>query len=201
MQQGIASRIAFLAALLASTSVMVACSESQAPDCGGLTVTDAWVRVAPEGAEVMGAYLSLENEGEAGVSIVSVSSSQFDRAEMHQTVVNDNGQASMQPLEQVLVPAGEHVDFKPGGRHVMLFGPTQTYAAGDQVELILSCGSQSAELPVAATVRAEQPGAAGPSDMRHGSDQEMAGGAEHNQHTDQPADDAGAAEDSATADR
>lgn len=136
---------------------LVACGESQAPDCGGLSVAEPWVRVAPEGADVMGAYFRLVNEGDAKVVVNGVNSNQFDRAEMHETVVNDDGQASMQPMAQVSVPAGETVAFEPGGRHVMLFSPSQTYAAGDQVELILSCGEQNAELPVPATVRAEKP--------------------------------------------
>ena len=138
---------------------LMGCSESQAPDCGDLKVQGPWVREAPSGADVMGAYFTLVNEGDSKVVLTGVSSSQFDRAEMHETVVNDDGQASMQPMEQVAIPAGETVEFRSGGRHVMLFSPSQAYAAGDQVELILACGDQGTELPVAATVRAEQPGA------------------------------------------
>jgi hypothetical protein len=152
---------------------LAGCSESEAPDCGGLQVNDPWVRQAPSGADVMGAYFTLVNEGENKVVLHGVSSSQFDRAEMHETVVNDDGQASMQPMQRVAVPSGETVEFRSGGRHVMLFSPSQAYAAGDQVELILACGEQGAELPVAATVRAEQPGVPGSGDagqsMDHGS--------------------------------
>lgn len=138
---------------------LVGCSESQAPGCGGLKVDAPWVREAASGADVMGAYFTLVNDGDSKVVINGVSSSQFDRAEMHETVVNDDGQASMQPIERVSMASGKRVEFKSGGRHVMLFSPSQTYAAGDQVELILACGEQGAELPVAATVRATQPGA------------------------------------------
>ena len=151
---------------------LAGCGESQAPDCGGLKVDGPWVREAPSGADVMGAYFKLVNDGDSKVVVNGVTSSQFDRAEIHETVVNDDGQASMQPMEQVAVPAGETVEFRSGGRHVMLFSPSQAYAAGDQVELILACGEQGAELPVAATVRTEQPGAPGGGSgqgMDHGS--------------------------------
>ncbi|MES1940039.1 hypothetical protein T5B8_07338 [Salinisphaera sp. T5B8] len=137
---------------------LAACSTSEAPDCGSLRVEQPWVRAAPAGADVMGAYFTLANDGEDKVVVNGVSSTQFDRAEMHETVVNDNGQASMQPIEKVVVGPGEEVVFESGGRHVMLFSPSQPYAAGDQVELILACGSENAELPVAATVRADGPG-------------------------------------------
>ncbi|MES1924478.1 copper chaperone PCu(A)C [Salinisphaera sp. T31B1] len=183
-----------LAATLAALA-LTGCSESEAPDCGALTVKEPWVRVAPAGAEVMGAYFTLSNTGDAKVVVNGVTSSQFDRAEMHETVVNDNGQASMQPLEKVTVPAGESIDFKPGGRHVMLFNPTQPYAAGDQVELILACGSQNAELPVAATVRAEQPGAQNEGDTARGMDHAM----DHDMAPADHADEGAAADDAATA--
>lgn len=168
---GKGGRLALALAALLSLA-LIGCSESRAPDCGGLEVDGAWVREAAPGADVMGAYFKLVNGGDSSVVVNGVSSSQFDRAEMHETVVNDDGQASMQPIEQVVIPADAHVEFKSGGRHVMLFSPSQTYAAGDQVELILACGTQGAELPVAATVRAEQPGAsdtAGAQDMNHDS--------------------------------
>lgn len=159
IQRPFRNRLATFAASL-SLVALTACGQSEALDCGALAVDDPWVRATPAGADVMGAYFKLVNDGDDLVTLNGVSSSQFDRAEMHETVVNEDGQASMQPLEKLAVPAGETLSFKPGGRHVMLFSPSQDYAAGDQVELILSCGRQQAELPVAAVVRAEQPGAA-----------------------------------------
>lgn len=157
---GISARAAVLLVGLLSLA-LVGCSESQAPGCGELKVDSPWVRQAPSGADVMAAYFKLVNDGDSKVVVNGVSSSQFDRAEMHETVVNDDGQASMQPIERVSVAPGESVEFKSGGRHVMLFSPSQAYAAGDQVELILACGEQDAELPVAATVRAEKPSGSG----------------------------------------
>lgn len=181
---------------------LAACGSSEAPDCGGLRVDEPWVRAAPQGADVMGAYFTLANDGEDKVVVNGVSSTQFDRAEMHETVVNDNGQASMQPIERVVVAPGEEVAFEAGGRHVMLFSPSQAYAAGDQVELVLACGADQAEFPVAATVRADGPD----EQMQHGG-HDM-GGMNHGDaahDSDEPAlsedtDSAGSAnEDSASA--
>ncbi|WP_123591432.1 copper chaperone PCu(A)C [Salinisphaera orenii] len=188
-----------------------ACGQSEAPGCGGLQVGDPWVREAPSGMDVMGAYFTLDNSGDDTVVVNGVSSTQFERAEVHETVVNDDGQASMQPMERVVVPAGERVAFEPGGRHVMLFSPSQPYAAGDQVELILSCGSQDAELPAAAIVRANAPGVATDADaepgmnhedMNHGDADGNAGEADEEPAGEDAAGEnetAGAADDSATA--
>ena len=188
---------------------LAGCGESQAPDCGGLKVDGPWVREAPSGADVMGAYFKLVNDGDSKVVVNGVTSSQFDRAEIHETVVNDDGQASMQPMERVVVPAGERVAFEPGGRHVMLFSPSQPYAAGDQVELILSCGSQDAELPAAAIVRANAPGVATDADAEPGMNHEDMnhGDSDAGEADEEPAGEdaagenetAGAADDSATA--
>jgi hypothetical protein len=102
-----------------------------------------------------------------------------------------------------VVGPGEEVAFESGGRHVMLFSPSQAYAAGDQVELILACGSDQAELPVAATVRADGPG----SDMNHGGHDmdrmDHGNGADENASAPDLSDDADSAgnanEDSASA--
>lgn len=140
---------------------LTGCGSDVAADCGGLAVDDAWVRAAAPGVEVMGAYFVLSNAGDTVVSVNAIESVQFERAEMHETIVNDHGQASMQPLERVTVGPGGRVAFEPAGKHVMLFSPSQTYAAGDQVELVLHCGQQNATLPVAAVVRARPPAGKG----------------------------------------
>ncbi len=133
------------------------CARDMAVDCGALAVEDAWVRAAAPGAEVMGAYFVLTNTGDTAVTVNTIESAQFERAEMHETIVSDNGQASMQPLARVTVEPDDSVAFESGGKHVMLFSPGQTYKASDQVELILFCGERGAELPVAAMVRAQRP--------------------------------------------
>ncbi len=133
------------------------CARDVAADCGALAIDDAWVRAAAPGAEVMGAYFVLTNTGDTAVTVNTIESVQFERAEMHETIISENGQASMQPLARVTVEPDDSVAFESGGKHVMLFSPSQTYKAGDQVELVLSCGERSAELPVAAVVRAQRP--------------------------------------------
>lgn len=137
--------------------VLAGCGSDVAPGCGELAVSDAWVRASAPGAKVMGAYFVLANEGDTLVTVNAIKSVQFERVEMHETIINDSGQASMQPLARVTVAPDASVGFEPGGKHLMLFSPSQVYTAGDQVELILSCGKQNADLPVAAVVRAQSP--------------------------------------------
>src|SRR5699024_2195581 len=120
--------------------------------CDALSVTAAWVRAAPTGAPVMGGYMQVTNTGADKVTLTAVSSSQFERVQMHESTVDDNGMASMQPVSAVAVPADQTVAFAPGGYHLMLFDPQQELTAGDDVTLTLQC-ADGGDTNVTATVR------------------------------------------------
>lgn len=44
-----------------------------------------------------------------------------NRVELHETL-SEGGRTTMRPIERVPVPAGSVVEFKPGGKHLMIFG-------------------------------------------------------------------------------
>lgn len=148
-----ASRILSLVVLgLFWASLFMASATAAEQACGALEVKNAWLRVVP-GAPVSAAYFDLENSGDAAVTLVAVSSPQFERASMHDSVVGDDGMATMQPVAAVVIPSGDRVAFAPGGYHVMLFEPTQALAPGDSVALQLQCNGQQALREVTAVVR------------------------------------------------
>lgn len=61
--------------------------------------------------------------GPADVYLLRVSSPSVIRAEMHDVGVDPKtGAVTMKPLSRVLIPSGETVAFKKGGRHVMMYG-------------------------------------------------------------------------------
>ncbi|MWR20638.1 copper chaperone PCu(A)C, partial [Helicobacter pylori] len=54
---------------------------------------------------------------------------------------------------EVIVPAGGRLEFKPGGKHIMLLGVKRTLRAGEQVPLVFALeGNKS--LTVQAVVKA-----------------------------------------------
>lgn len=90
--------------------------------CGGpteLDVEDAWVRLPAVPGRPAAAYFTVEG-GPAARTLHRVTADYAMRAEMHETVGAD-GRMSMRPLRSVPIPAGEEVEFRPGGRHVMLY--------------------------------------------------------------------------------
>jgi copper(I)-binding protein len=104
---------------------------------GSLTVTGAWVRTAPTGADTA-AYFTIVNGTAAADSLVGVSTTISRSAGLHQTTTDPSGITGMQMTQQVDVPAGATVPFAPGGYHVMLVGVVSELKAGDQVVLQLA---------------------------------------------------------------
>ncbi len=87
------------------------------------------------GSAAGAAYLSVTNNGPDRITISSVRSPQFERIEMHETVIDDAGVSRMNRLTGVAVDAGATVHFSEGGKHLMLLGPRPDVRAGTQVSL------------------------------------------------------------------
>lgn len=115
-------------------------------------VENAWVRSAPPGADVMAAYMILKNESNETRVITEVSSSMFNRIEIHRTEMHE-GMMKMIPQEGLSIPAGGAVTLEPGGFHLMLIGPNSVPKEGEEVDLLLKFSkghSQRIKVPVKA---------------------------------------------------
>jgi periplasmic copper chaperone A len=99
-------------------------------------VENAWVRDAPPHAEMSAAYLTIMNHSAQTQTLAAVSSPQFQKVEVHRTVMV-NGQVRMRREDNVTVPAHGSLEFKPGGYHLMLIHPLHALKEGDMVELRL----------------------------------------------------------------
>jgi len=117
-----------------------------------VSVDNAWVRSAPPGADVLAAYMTIRNESEETRVLTEVSSSMFNRIEIHRTEMHE-GMMKMILQESLSVPAGGSVTLEPGGFHLMLIGPKSVPKEGEEVDLLLlfSNGhSQRIKVPVKA---------------------------------------------------
>lgn len=86
-----------------------------------INVTDATVRLLPPTVPNTAAYFKIQNTSDNDIYLVAASTDIAETAELHAHVMQ-NGMMSMQQQEQVRIPAGETIIFKPGGLHVMIFG-------------------------------------------------------------------------------
>ena len=61
--------------------------------------------------------------GPADVYLLRVSSPSAIRTEMHDVGVDPKtGAVTMEPMNRVLIPSGKKIEFKKGGKHVMVWG-------------------------------------------------------------------------------
>ena len=120
--------------LVALLALLCLCNSAHA--AATLEITTPWIREAPPTSRVLAAYMSINNPGDAAVTINAISSPDFESAELHRTVINE-GVASMQHIKQLEVPANGDIMLEPGGLHLMLFNPKRMLAAGDTVTLTI----------------------------------------------------------------
>ncbi len=115
-----------LAAALAAAAVLAE----------GLAVTDAWSRSTPPVAKVGVVYLTLKNDTKKSDRLLKLSTPVAERVEVHRTEVLD-GIARMREVAVLHVDAGQTVEFKPGGMHVMLIGLRKPLVTGATYDLDL----------------------------------------------------------------
>ncbi len=146
--------------LMIATQIAVAglagCTYEDAEDCGGLEVSNVWIREAPPAAGVQAGYFEAFNSAGKGIVVHAVQSPDFARVEMHETVSKD-GRTSMQALDSLHIPPRSGAEFKAGGKHLMLFQPRLRYEDGDRVQLEFTCGVDRARTVVKAEVRSAKP--------------------------------------------
>lgn len=149
-------------ALAAAAAASEAGSQAQSPQ-----VSDAWVRLPAVKGRPAGGFFILQG-GAQNDALVSVSSPQAERVEMHETVTRD-GRMSMQARNEIGIPAGAQVEFVPGGHHLMLFGTDAELRPDEQITLVLRFRSGQ-EVTVKAATRAPSampPGRSGPHRHSH----------------------------------
>ncbi|WP_419907347.1 copper chaperone PCu(A)C [Hoeflea sp.] len=117
---------------------------------GDLHIARPWTRAMLPGQKVGGGFLVITNKGAADDRLVAVSSPVTDRVEIHEMAVVDDVMR-MRPLpDGIVIPAGETVELKPGGYHLMFMDVEKGFAEGDMVPVVLSfekAGNVDLKLP------------------------------------------------------
>lgn len=102
-----------------------------------IVIKEAWVREPPPAAKTMGGFMVLTNLGTTERQLVAATAPHFETIMIHRTVIKGDI-ASMIHLQQLLIPAGGRIEFKPGGYHLMLLRPEQNFTDGDQIDITLT---------------------------------------------------------------
>lgn len=144
-------------AIVLLVCVLVSCAAQPAE----MRVKDAWIRAAvmddgaaqmttPEigentpmrpsgthGSQATSAiYFVLENGTDQADRLVAAECDAAQSIEIHETRMNDDIMM-MRPVDALEIAAGETVEFKPGGYHLMLIGLTRDLTAGETLAFTL----------------------------------------------------------------
>jgi copper(I)-binding protein len=116
--------VLYLAVLIAG------CGESGPP----LTATGVVAFGPLPGSEVSAAYLTLHNHSQEALTIQQVSSPEFAKVEIHESMTVDDV-IRMRRLDSLTLDAGTSTRFVSGGKHLMLIEPLSELAPGQSVTL------------------------------------------------------------------
>ena len=153
-------------ALAALAGALAACSPGGSGGAGDAVATvqvaDALCRPTPKGRQSTGCYLTLT--AAADDRLTAVSSPVAGRVEIHESRIESNMMMMRELKEGLPLPAGQAVELKPGGNHIMLLAVEEPLKAGDTVALTLTFASSP---PVEVTAAVGQPPSTDPGHGTH----------------------------------
>lgn len=118
-----------LAALLAAGVLAAGAASAQS-----VRVEGAWARASVPGQKATGAFMTLT--APAATQLVGVSSPAAGVAEVHEVAMQGDVM-KMRAIESLALPAGQPVQLKPGGHHIMLLDLKAPLFQGATVPLTL----------------------------------------------------------------
>ncbi len=145
----------------------------------GVTVEGQWARTSPMMASTGAAYMKLTSAGGDVLLAAKVDASVAAKVEIHETVMAEGGsdttmgmghgdttmgmggsdttmggmtgEMTMRPIAKLELPAGQTVELKPGGYHVMLLDLAKPLEVGTTITLTLTfekAGEVTVDVPV-----------------------------------------------------
>ncbi|RTE66264.1 copper chaperone PCu(A)C [Amphritea opalescens] len=109
-----------------------------------VTVDQPYARLVPPGQPNSAAFMTLKNNSNEEVSLVSAASSVAKVVELH-THIHDNGVMKMRQVPKITLQPNGEVALKPGGLHIMLIGLEHNLAKDEMIDLTLNFSDGSSE--------------------------------------------------------
>ncbi|TRM51828.1 copper chaperone PCu(A)C [Achromobacter sp. LC458] len=150
-----------------ATGATNASNASNATNNATVKVEDAWVRATVPNQHATGVFMRLTSP-EAG-RLIAVESDAAKHVEVHEMAMQDDVM-KMRQVPAIALPAGQPVDLKPGGYHVMLIDLARQITPGDHIDVTLiveDAKQQQHRVPVSVEARALN-AKAGEAPAKHG---------------------------------
>ncbi len=118
---------------------------------GTLTLVDPYVRATLPNAPVGGGFVTISNTGAADDRLISASSPAAGMVQIHEMKMDGDVMKMAELPDGLVLPAGQSVELKPGGFHIMFMQLKQQFVEGTTVPVTLTfekAGSITVEFAV-----------------------------------------------------
>lgn len=146
--------------LALSTGFGVTWAEAHEFTAASLVIEHPYARSTVAVQKNGAAYMVIRNEGSEPERLLTIRSSESQRAGLHSNTVSPDGVVQMRPVSAVDIPPGGTATLAPGGVHIMLEGLKKPLAEGTIVPMTLvfeHAGDVAIEIQVE-SLRAGKPG-------------------------------------------
>jgi copper(I)-binding protein len=121
--------------LIAAAAILPLPAAARDHTAGDIRIANPWTRAA--GANANGAgFMTLSNTGSQPDRLLAAASPIARVVELH-THVREGEVMRMRPVRDIPLPAGQTVELRPGGLHIMLIGLNAPLQQGARVPLTL----------------------------------------------------------------
>jgi hypothetical protein len=117
---------------------------------GSLVMMNFYARATQDSMSVAYGMIMNKTNSEVSISDVKITDGVEGMAEIHQTTIKD-GIASMNKINEIIIPAKGSITLEPGGLHIMLMKLQGPLIVGDELKLSLFDTSNQ-EYPVAVSI-------------------------------------------------
>lgn len=118
---------------------------------GELELAAGFTKAMLPGQPVGGGFVTITNKGGEDDKLVSATSDKAGEVQLHEMAMEGDVMKMRQLNDGIAIPAGETVELKPGGLHLMFFKVSEPFKEGETVNVTLTfekAGSVDVALPV-----------------------------------------------------
>lgn len=136
-------------------------AQAQAVKAADITISHPYARATAPGQPTGGGFLKLDNGGKTADRLLSASAEVSKSVELH-SMKMEGDVMRMRQVEGIDIAAGQTVELKPGGLHIMFIGLKAPLKQGESFPMKLTF-EKAGEV----TVNVKVEGGAGPGHMKH----------------------------------
>ena len=142
-------RKTLMAALAAATLTLAGCGggDTATTAADALKIDEPWAKAVSQDKGMTGVFATIENEGKETITITGAESDVAGKVELHETTGDGKGGMSMKEKEGGFeLAAGDTLELKPGGDHIMLMDLKQDIEPGEEIKITVKTSAGDFDL-------------------------------------------------------